>query len=202
MRKYALLLIPFLIALFHVRAGAEEKAVEWQLDKSHSVIGFSARHLGISKVKGHFEEFEAVSVKADPQSGKIAYVEAVAKAGSVNTGIDKRDGHLRSADFFDADKYPDIRLKTTSITWDGDKISIVTDFTMKGVTRTVTFTGEYLGAVKADFGQGVTQRSGYSVEAVVNRKDFGLNFNMLAEGVSVVSDEVRLQLEVEIWRAL
>jgi len=190
------------VALFFlaVSAHAADK-IDWTLDKAHSHVGFSVRHLGISKVNGEFKEFDG-KVVLDPQSGKLSSVEGEVRIASVDTGVDARDKHLLSGDFFDAAKFPLMTLKTKSISYNGDKLTAVADLTIKGVTKTVTLTGDYLGTRTADFGQGKTLRTGYSVSTVINRQDFGLQFNMLAEGVSVVGNDVTIQLDVELFKAL
>ncbi len=194
MKKTVLLMIPlFLLAL---NLHAAETSSSWQLDKAHSDVGFWVKHLGISKVRGSFKQFEA-SVEAGTD-GRISSVSAKASVDSITTGIDKRDEHLKSPDFFDASKFPEIMLKSKKISWNGNNVSVETDFTMKGVTKTVVFTGEFLGAQKADFGQGAQLHAGYSLKGKLNRQDFGLAFNMLAEGTAVVGDEVNLEIEVEI----
>ncbi len=174
---------------------------EWQLDAAHSSVAFSVKHLGISKVTGSFKEFSG-KILADDATGKITAIEGEVKVKSVNTGIDARDNHLKAADFFDAEKFPTMKLKTTSIVIKGSEITAVADLTIKNTTKSVTFKGEFLGARAVDMGQGKTMRAGYSVSTIINRQDFGLKFNKLAEGVSVVGDEVKITLEAEIFKAI
>lgn len=178
-----------------------DKAVEWSLDTAHTTVGFSVRHLGITKVKGTFKDFSG-EIKAEPTSGKLAWVKGVVKIDSVDTGIEKRDAHLKADDFFDAKVYPTMTLEAGEFVWkSGTTFTAKGKLTIKGVTKDVTLEGEYLGAQRVDFGQGPTLRAGYSLKTKINRKDFGLGFNAIVEGVSVVSDEVTIHLDAQIFRA-
>ncbi len=122
--------------------GAAE--VAWDLDAAHSHISFSVRHLGISNVRGEFKKFEA-SITANAEEAKVSALEALVQVASIDTGIAKRDDHLRSADFFDVSKYPTMRLKLRSIVWKGDDFVAKADLTIKDVTKTIEFMGELLG---------------------------------------------------------
>jgi len=186
----------FAVALLLPAAPVKAADVAWELDAGHSSVGFVVRHLGISKVRGKFATFNA-TIKASEKDGKIVSVQAEADVNSVDTGIKKRDDHLRAPDFFDAKKFPKMMLKTKRITWKGDDVIIVADLTIKGVTKTVEFKGEYLGSQKANFGT-PQLRAGYSLKGVINRQDFGLSFNAIAEGVSIVADKVIIELEIEM----
>ncbi len=177
------------------------RSVEWSLDAAHSNIGFVARHLGFAKVKGEFKDY-AATVSAHPKTGKITALSASAKAASVSTGISKRDDHLRADDFFNAEQFPELRLKLKAIRWSGKKFRAQVELTIRDVTKVVPFTGELLGLHKANFGGGDALYAGYEARATINRKAFGLAFSKLAEGVAVVSDNVEIQLNVEISRKL
>lgn len=174
-------------------------SVTWNLDKNHSTVGFVARHLGFAKVTGHFKEFKVTRLEADPKTGNLVSLEAEADAKSVDTGIEKRDAHLRSDDFFNAEKFPRLTLKVKSIKWKGDKFEAVAALTIRGHTKDVTLTGKKLGFQKVNFGQGPQLRTAYEAMATINRKEFGLKFNGLAEGISVVADNVDLVLEASFW---
>jgi polyisoprenoid-binding protein YceI len=173
----------------------------WTIDPAHSTIGFSVRHLGITNVHGTFHEF-AANVRADPTSGRVTALDATAKAASVDTGIDKRDEHLRSDDFFNAAKYPTLAVKLKSLQWNGNQLTGVADLTIRDTTKSVPFSGELLGVQKVNFGTGNQLRAGYQLTAKINRQEFGLKFNGLAEGVKMVSDEVTILIEAEIFRPL
>lgn len=177
-------------------SAVQAQDVAWKIDKAHSKVGFVARHLAFAKVSGKFGAFDA-KITANAKTGKLSSVEATVQAASVDTDNDKRDQHLRKDDFFAADKHPTLKLKTKSIKWNGNRFTALTALTIRGVTRDVTFTGELLGARKVDFGRGSHMRAAYEATAKINRKEFGLKFNGLAEGISIVGDEVEIDLQIE-----
>lgn len=190
-------------ALTSAGAWAKDRAAQpaaYQIDTGHSSIGFSVRHLGISKVKGDFKDFGG-EVWADPETGKLTKVIGVVKTASVDTGSEGRDDHLRTDDFFNSEKYPEMRIETSQITWMGDRFRAHANVTIRDKTLPVVFKGELLGAATVTFGK-KQHRAGYSVTGTINRQDFGLRFNRLAEGVSVVGDEVTITLDVEVNRVL
>ncbi|MEK7705665.1 MAG: YceI family protein [Myxococcota bacterium] len=193
----ALLLTFFALTLTAQVTRAE--SVDWTLDKAHSKVGFTVRHLGLTKVHGQFDDFDATA-SADAKTGKITAVQASARAASINTGIAKRDEHLRSDDFFATDANPDIKATSRKITWKGNKVTAEVELTMRGITKTVIFKGEQLGLQKVNFGDGEQLRAGYSLAATINRKDFGLKFSGVTEGVAMVGDDVDITLDVELWR--
>ncbi|HKU38205.1 MAG TPA: YceI family protein, partial [Polyangiales bacterium] len=176
---------------------AKPGPVEWTLDAGHSRVAFVAKHLGFSKVEGQFKKFSA-TIKADSKTAKITELEATADVASIDTGIEKRDTHLKSDDFFNAAQYPQLKLVLKSIQWQGNKFTAKADLTMRDVTKTVTLKGELLGVNTVDFGQGKTQRAGYEATAKVNRKDFGLKYAAVTEGLSIVGDEIEIKLQAEI----
>jgi polyisoprenoid-binding protein YceI len=175
-------------------------ATDWQLDSSHSRIGFVVTHLGFARVRGQFTRYDA-QVTADDATGKVSRVVATAEVASVNTGVARRDADLRSDNFFSAAKFPELKLETKTITWDGKKVTAVVALTLRDVTRDVTLTGEQLGAGKVDLGYGPQFRTGYTLGGKINRKDFGLTWSTVTEGLPIVGDEVTLELEVQIWRS-
>ncbi len=171
--------------------------VDWQLDPTHTTVGFTARHLGFAKVNGNFKKFDA-KVKADAKTGKISAIDATVDANSVDTDNEKRDAHLKSDDFFAADKHPKMTLVLKSITWKDSKFDGVITLTIRGNTKDVAITGEQLGVQKIDFGGGPQNRTAIEATAKISRKDFGLKFGGVAEGVSIVGDEVTLNFEISI----
>jgi polyisoprenoid-binding protein YceI len=175
----------------------QAQAVEWNVDQAHSRVAFTAKHLGFSKVEGHFEKF-AATIKADAKSAKIEALEATAEAASVNTGIEKRDAHLRADDFFDATKHPQLKLVLKSIKWNGKTFTAKVDLTIRDITKEVTFKGELLGVQTVNFGQGAHPRAGYEATARINRKDFGLKYNGVTEGLAIVGDEIEIELTLEM----
>lgn len=167
----------------------------YAIDPSHSRMGFTVRHLGFSKVRGAFEQFEG-TMAFDPEDLETLEAEATIQADSVTTNDDKRDEHLRSADFFEVDEYPTIDFKSKAVKdADGDTFTLVGDFTLHGVTKTIELEGEFLGAGRDPFGN---EKIALEAKTTINRKDFGLNWNAALEtGGVLVSDKVDIVLEVQ-----
>lgn len=170
----------------------------WTLDSTHSTIDFSVKHLGIATVRGRFRTFSASAETA--ADGKLATVEATIDANSIDTGVEQRDQHLRSPDFFDVAKYPEIRFVSTGIKPNGSGESVVTgDLTLHGVTRPVTFTLEQGSVIKDPWGN---KRIASTVTGKLSRKDWGLTWNQALElGGVMVSDEVKFTFEVQVVAA-
>ncbi len=157
----------------------------WKIDGTHSEINFKVRHMMISTVTGSFEKFDGKveTSNEDFKNGKFSFS---AEIDSVNTNNNDRDTHLKSDDFFGADKFP--KLTFTSKSFDGEKM--VGDLTIKGVTKEVTLETEYNGTAVDPYGQ---TKAGFEFEGQVSRKDFGLTWNAVTEaGSVVVSDKVKL----------
>ena len=165
----------------------------WTIDPAHSEVGFSVRHLMVSKVKGVFEKFEgAITVGED---ARASAVQATIDVTSINTREPNRDAHLRSNDFFEAEQYPAITFVSTSVASRGDDYEMVGDLTIKGRTRQVTLDLEFNG-VSADPWGGT--RAGFSAATEINRKDFGVDLDMPLDGGGVVvGDKIRITLEIE-----
>lgn len=191
------LLLSTLLAV--LLAAAPAHAGDWSLDKAHTTVTFLAKHLGVSKTKGQFKDFDA-TIDAD-KDGRLTSAAATLKVASIDTGVEKRDTHLKSADFFDAEKFPTISFKSTGIKIDGSAAVIVGELTIKDKTERVTLKGEFLGKSVIDFGQGPSSHAGYSVKTQINRQNFGLSFNAMAEGTAVVGDLIDIELEFEIMKA-
>jgi polyisoprenoid-binding protein YceI len=189
-----------LVAVLLLSATAHAESVAWNLDPAHSRIGFTARHLGFAKVSGQFKKFSA-KVEADAKTGKLTKLEAEADAKSVDTGVEKRDAHLRSDDFFGADQYPTLKLELKSIKWKGKAFTATIAVTIRDVTKDTKFDGTVEGPQTVNFGQGPQQRVAYEAHAKIKRKDFGLKFNGLAEGIALVGDDVEMTLEGEMSMA-
>jgi len=164
-----------------------------QLDKAHTSVEFSVRHMGIATVRGRFEEFDG-SVELDA-AGNLTSVQGTINPQSINTREPKRDDHLRSADFFDAAKYP-MEFRSTQITKTGpSNYKIVGDLTMHGQTHPVELEAELTGPIRDPYGN---RRIGIDATGKLNRKDWGINWNVALEaGGIMVSDIVNLHLEVE-----
>ena len=171
----------------------------YTLDPSHSRVGFIARHAMIAKVRGSFDEVSgSASIKgADPAASSL---EVTIKAASIDTRDANRDGHLRSADFFDAETYPAITFKGTDFSIvDDETVEVTGDMTIKDTTRSVKVPFTFNGVAVDPFGN---SRAGFEGQVVVNRKDWGLTRNAALEtGGVLVSDKVTLELEVSAVKA-
>ncbi len=179
-----------------VAPGDGERAV-YKLDKAHSWIGFKVRHLGVSNVQGRFQEYDA-SVEMEGDDLSTLKANATIDVASVDTGVERRDNHLRSPDFFEVDKYPHITFVSKQVrNIDGNEFELVGDLTIKDVTKEVVLDAEYLGRAK----MGDSERVGFTAETKINRKDFNLMWDRLTEaGGLVVAHDVRLILEIEAVR--
>ncbi len=165
----------------------------WTVDKSHSKVGFSVTHMVVAEAEGKFDDFDITVVsKSDDFNG--ADVEFTAKVASINTENENRDKHLKSDDFFSADKFPEIKFKGTLVK-DGGKYKLKGKFTMKDVTKDVEFDVTYGGTI--DTGRGV--KAGFKLAGTINRQDYGLKWaNKLQDGSAVVSDEVGISCKIEL----
>lgn len=169
------------------------RAGTWDIDPAHSTVGFTVRHLMISKVRGTFEEFSGTIVTGEnPLDSSVT---ATAKVSSVNTREPNRDGHLRTGDFFSADEFPDLTFVSTGVRAVGSDFEIDGDLTIRGVTRPTTFSLEFGGFMTDPFGN---YKAGATAEAVVNREDFGLNYNSTLEtGGVLLGEKVTITLELQ-----
>ena len=169
----------------------------WVLDKAHTKIGFQAKHLMVTKVRGHFEEYDSkVEIADDLTESKI---EVTLDAASITTGAADRDEHLRSADFIDAGNHPRLRFVSTEISRDGDDWKVTGDLTIRDVTRPVTLDVVYEGSAIDPWGN---EHVGFSARAVVSREDWDLTWNAALEGGGwLVSKEVVLDIEGQLVRA-
>jgi polyisoprenoid-binding protein YceI len=165
----------------------------WAVDASHSEIGFTARHLMVSKVRGRFTDYTAtVTVAPNVLDSKV---EATVQLASVETKDEQRDGHLKSADFFHVEEHPTMHFVSTGIREHGSDFYLDGDLTIRSTTHPVTFDLEFNG-VSGDPWGGV--RAGFSAEAEINRKDWGLEWNVALEtGGVLVSEKIKLSLEIE-----
>jgi polyisoprenoid-binding protein YceI len=165
----------------------------WTVDASHSEVGFVARHLMVSKVRGRFTDYDAtITVAPNVLDSKV---EATVQLASLETKDDKRDGHLKSEDFFHVDEHPTMTFRSTGIKEKGDDFLLEGDLTIRGVTKPVTFDLEFNGVEATPWGG---QSAGFTAETEVNRKDWGLNWNVALEsGGVLVSEKVKITLEIE-----
>jgi polyisoprenoid-binding protein YceI len=174
------------------------ESARWNLDPEHSTIEFRVAHMVVSKTAGRFTDYVGF-IDMDAEAGTVTAVEATIKAGSVNTNHEKRDTHIRNADFLDVEHYPTMTFKMKSYKKTAENFTMVGDFTLRGVTKEVTLTGHYNGATKDPWGN---TRAGFSAEGKLNRKDFGMVWNKsLDSGGLVVGDEVQIRLDIECIKA-
>jgi polyisoprenoid-binding protein YceI len=171
----------------------------WKIDPIHSNVEFAVRHLMITTVKGRFTGVDG-TVLIDEANPSNAEVEVRIEASTVDTREPQRDAHLRSADFFDVEKFPYLTFKGTRITHrEGNNFKLVGNLTIHGVTREVTLDVTQEGRVKDPWGG---DRAGFSARTKINRKDFGLLWNLVLEtGGVTVGDEVKINLELELVKA-
>jgi polyisoprenoid-binding protein YceI len=173
------------------------EAATWNIDPVHSEVGFSVRHMMVSKVRGRFTAFSGQLVTADDPTGSS--VTAEIDLASIDTGNEQRDAHIKSADFFEVETYPTMTYKSTGIrVEDGDYI-VDGDLTLKGVTRSVPLRLELNGFGEDPYGG---YRAGFTATGELNRSEFNVSFNApMANGGVVVSDKIALHLEIEAVRA-
>jgi polyisoprenoid-binding protein YceI len=165
----------------------------FNIDPAHSMMLFKVRHLGLSTVTGRFAKF-AGTFQLDPATGQAGSASLKIETASVSTDNERRDGHLRSPDFFAADSFPQISFESTRIEkLSGNKYRMAGNLTIRGVTKPVTLEGELAGTRQTPQGW----LAAVNLTGSVKRKEFGLMWDRLTEGVAVVSDDVVLQLEVE-----
>lgn len=172
-----------------------ENLQTWTIDPSHSEIIFKVKHLMITNVKGEFKSFNGKIVTTGNDFSK-AKINLTLDAASIFTNSTDRDAHLRSADFFDTEVFPELVFEGTAFTrLDDDNFSLKGNLTMKGVTKEVTLDVEFGGLMKDPWGN---EKAGFSVSGKLNRKDWGLNWNAALEsGGVLVSEDVRINAEVQ-----
>jgi polyisoprenoid-binding protein YceI len=166
----------------------------WKLDPTHSLVEFSAKHLMITTVKGRIADVVG-TVYTDEKDPKKSSVEATLKAASLDTRTDQRDQHLRSADFLNAEVYPEIKFRSTRIEGDKENFKLTGDLTIRDVTKPVTLDVHFEGKTKDPWGG---ERVGFSGTGKIDRRDFGLTWNQALEaGGVVVGNEIKINLEVQ-----
>lgn len=183
---------------FAARAAEQKTPVAvgtYDLDPAHTTIGFSARHLVINNIPGRFREFSG-AIQYTPENIAQSSVSFTAKAASIDTGIEQRDTHLRSADFFDVARYPEITFKSTRIEKKGaDSFVAHGDFTLHGVTKPLAIPFKLYGTIKDPWGK---TRLGVEAGLTINRQDYGVSWNQkLDNGSLVVGNEVKITLLIE-----
>jgi polyisoprenoid-binding protein YceI len=165
----------------------------WDIDPVHSDVSFSVRHMMVSKVRGRFGAFSGEIVTGESLTDST--VTASIDASSIDTNNEQRDGHIRSADFFDVENHPQWTFRSTGLSIDGDDFALDGDLTIKGVTRPVSLALEVNGFGPDAFGG---TRAGFSASVTIDRNDFGVDIKMPLDGGGVVvSDKVQITLEIE-----
>ena len=164
----------------------------WAIDTTHSTVGFSVRHLMVSKVRGTFNDFSgAITVAEDGTPSVTAEIQVA----SIDTKNEQRDGHIKSADFFEVEKYPTATFRSTDVRANGVNYVLDGEFTLKGVTKPVSLDLEFNGV---NPGMGHGEVAGFEASVVLNRKDFGIDIDMpLETGGAVVGDKVTITLQIE-----
>lgn len=167
----------------------------WKLDMAHSAIEFSVRHMMVSTVKGNFRDFSA-DLELDPADLTKSSVRAVIKVASIDTREPQRNAHLTSADFFEADRFPEMVFQSTRVEHlGGDRYRVTGDLTIKNVTRPISLDVTYLGTQVSPYG---VRTAGFEATTTISRKDFGLTWNVALEtGGMLVGDEVKISVDAE-----
>ncbi len=165
----------------------------WEIDPSHSTVGFTVRHMMVAKVRGQFREFTADIVTGeDPLQSKVS---AVVQMASVDTRDENRDQHLRTNDFFDVENHPTMTFTTSGLTGGDGEYELTGDLTIRGVTKPVTFDLEVGGVSKDPWGN---TKAGFSATTTISRKEWGLEYNAVLEtGGVMVGDKVTIELDIE-----
>jgi polyisoprenoid-binding protein YceI len=190
----------FTIAALAISSFAAQAQTTWTLDKSHANVRFNVDHLVISEVEGSFKSFDGNVVTKTPTDFSNATINFTIDVNSINTDNDKRDGHLKSDDFFNAEKYPQMVFKSSSFKKINEKMYMLEgELTIRDVTKQVKLPVVYGGTVKDPYGN---IKAGFKVNGKINRKEYGLKWGAATEaGGAVVGDEVRLQINVEFAQA-
>lgn len=169
---------------------------KWALDPSHSEVSFKIKHMMISNVTGHFGNFN-VAAETEGDDFSKSKVSFTADVNTINTKSDQRDGHLKSGDFFDAEKYPQIKFEATKMNKvSDDEFSVDGNLTIRDVTKPVKLKAEFGGIAKDPYGN---IKAGFTVEGKINRKDFGLTWNAATEaGGVMVGEDLKLHAEIQL----
>lgn len=186
-RPTAILLLPLLLIGAHAPSGER-----YEIDRNHSRIGFAVRHMGVATVRGEFTEYEG-HILLDAQDITRSTAEVVIRSASIDTRNERRDNHLRSDDFFNAERFPTITFSGTHVEDNGDELVLVGDLTIRDVTKQVGIPFTLNGPLEL----GGRKRLGVEGELLINRKEFNLLWNNMVEGISVVNDDVRLEIAIE-----
>ncbi|CAL1516352.1 YceI family protein [Chitinophaga sp. MM2321] len=187
----------FSTALLVLAGLATFAQVKWSADPAHTSIGFSVKHLGINYVQGHFAKFTGAIETTDSTSFQNAKVDFSADVNSISTGVEQRDGHLKTDDFFNAAEFSEIKVKSVSFKKvAGSKYVMLADVTIRNTTKRVAFDVNYNGVVRDPWG---LWRAGFTAKATINRFDFGVKYaDKLPSGVYAVAPTVEILVNAEI----
>lgn len=189
-------LVLILVGGWSIRAQADSG--RWNVDPEHSTVEFRVAHMVVSKTTGYFTDYQGY-IDMDSEAGTVKTIEATIKTASVTTKHEKRDAHLRNADFFDVEKYPTMTYRMKHYKKTADGYEAVGELTLRGVTKDVTLTGNFNGVAKDPWGN---LRAGFNAEGKLNRKDFGMVWSKTLDGGGlVVGDEVLIKLDIECIKA-
>ena len=170
-------------------------ATSWKLDPSHTTVEFSAKHMMFTTVKGRFADFEGTINVPGPTLADATVV-ATMKTASIDTRVEQRDQHLRSADFLDAENFPDVTFKSTKLDGTKDEFTMTGDLTIRGTTRPVTLDVTFEGTGTDPWGN---ERMGFSASGKIDRRDFGLTWNQALEaGGILVGNDIKIQIDAQI----
>jgi polyisoprenoid-binding protein YceI len=181
-----------------VPLAAQAETSRWEIDPDHSIIEFRVSHMVVSKTSGRFTDYRGF-VEMDAEAKTFKAIETTINAASINTNHEKRDAHLRNADFLDAKQFPTITYNMKTYQNEGETYTVVGNLTLRGVTKEVTLIGTFNGVTKDPWGN---TRSGFTADGKLNRKDFGMVWSKtLDNGGLVVGDEVQIHLDIECIKA-
>jgi polyisoprenoid-binding protein YceI len=190
--KRSLVLVALLAGLLSAPLAATAGVEKFVIDAGHSEVGFAVRHF-VAKTPGRFNEFSG-EIMVDPKDPSTLAVNATIKTASIDTNSENRDGHLKSPDFFNVEKFPEMTFKSKKVTKDGDHWHVTGDLTMLGVTKEVTLDTEILGFQTGPKGS----MAGFEARGKINRKDFGMNWNKaLDNGGFVLGEDVEVVIRIE-----
>ncbi len=188
---------------FSAEAGATAagETGKYAFDRAHSAIGFRVKHMGLVDVPGYFRDFTG-EVSYNAEDVTKSSVSFTAKMTSVDTGVDARDNHLRTKDFFEVETYPEMTFKSTKVEKSGDSLNVTGNLTMKDVTKTITFPVKVTGFLPGNQRNG--PRMGAVAETTINRRDFNVNYggNLPGTNTPTLSDEIKVWLQIEAIKPL
>ncbi len=188
-----------MLSLFILSVASMQAQTNWSVDKAHSQVMFTVSHLVITEVTGNFKNFDA-KVTADKADFTDAKIEFTAEVASINTDNEMRDNHLKSDDFFNAGKFPEMKFKGKELKKvSGNKYKLTGDMTIRDITKTITLDVTFLGMANDPYGN---TKAGFKIKGTINRFDYGLKWNTLTEaGGAVVGSDVEITVNLQLAKA-